>query len=168
MRWDDVFSDLQAEFDEALRSEDEAEIAELVRAEVAGISLADRCRARRGQELTVRLCDGSDRSGLVLEANRAWLLLGAGERRVLVPIDAVVLAWPLASAAPEPGVVEARAGLGRALRALAQNGTEVLVRTVAGDHRGRLARVGADHCDVITSQAVISVAWAGLLSVESH
>ncbi|UFU07602.1 hypothetical protein [Ruania halotolerans] len=169
MRWDDVFADLQAEFDAALRSEDEAEIAELARAEMASTVLADRCRARRGHELTVRVRDGSDRTGIILESNRAWLLIGAGERRVLVPMSAVVLAWPLGGeVAPEPGAVELRMGLGRALRALAQTGSEVAVRTLAGDHRGRLARVGADHCDLVTPQALITVAWAGLMSVESH
>ncbi|UFU02172.1 hypothetical protein LQF12_11710 [Ruania suaedae] len=167
MRWDDVFSELQAEFEAALQAGSDAELVELVQAEVAGIAWIDRCRARRGEQLTLRLTDGSDRSGEVLQATRSWVRLAMGERRCLVPAHAVVAAWPLGSRAPEPGRVEARLGLGHALRALAAAGAEVMVRSLAGDHRGRLVRVGADHLDLATARAQLTLTWSGLLSVES-
>ncbi|QOR69704.1 hypothetical protein IM660_13635 [Ruania alkalisoli] len=167
MRWDDVFAELQAQFDAALQADSDAELAELVQAEVAGIEWIDRCRARRGEVLTVRLADGSDRSGTVLEATRSWVRLALGERRCLIPAHAVVAAWPLGPRAPEPGPIEARLGLGHALRALAADGADVMVRSLAGDHRGRLTRVGADHLDMLTAHATVTLTWSGLLSVES-
>ena len=167
MRWDDVFAELAAELAAVEREEAEARLGELVAAEFAGTTFADRCRARRGQSLTLRLQDGSTRSGTVRDATRGWLLLADGDRRSLVPLTAVVLAWPLQGSAPEPRPVEARLGLGHALRALAEDHLPVLVRTTAGDHRGQIVRVGADHLDLAGGAGVLTVPWRGLLSVES-
>lgn len=167
MRWDDVFAELAAEFAAAEREEDEARLGELVVAEVAGTTFADRCRARRGQPLTVRVRDGSVRSGSVRDATRAWLLLAEGDRRSLVPLTAVVLAWPLQGSAPEPGPVEARIGLGHALRALAEQRLPVLVCTEAGDHRGQIVRVGADHLDLAGDAGTLTLPWRAVLSVDS-
>lgn len=167
MRWDDVFAELAAEFAAAEREEGEAQLGELVAAEAAGTTFADRCRARRGQPLTVRLQDGSTRSGTVRDATRAWVLLADGDRRSLVPLSAVVLAWPLHGSAPEPGPVEARLGWGHALRALADQRLSVLVRTAAGDHRGQIVRVGADHLDLAGGPEMLTVPWQALLSVDS-
>lgn len=167
MRWDDVFAELAAELSAAVREEGEAQLGELVAAEVAGTTFADRCRARRGQPLTVRLQDGSTRSGSVRDATRTWVLLAEGDRRCLVPLSAVALAWPLHGSAAEPGPVEARIGLGHALRALAEQRLPVLLCTAAGDHRGQIVRVGADHIDLAGDAGVLTVPWRALLSVDS-
>ncbi len=167
MAWDDVFAELAAELAAAERAEDDARLGDLVAAEVAGTTFADRCRARRGGHLTIRLVDGSTRTGLVRDATRAWVMLAEGDRRTLVPLSVVVLAWPLHGSAPEPGPVEARIGLGHALRALAEEQLAVLVRTIAGDHRGRIVRVGADHLDVVAEAGALTVPWRALLSVDS-
>ena len=166
MAWDEVFAELAAELAAAERDEEEARLGDLVAAEVAGTTFADRCRARRGKPLTVRLTDGSSRTGTVRDATRAWVLLTEGDRRVLVPLSAVVLAWPLRGSAPEPGPVEGRIGLGHALRALAEEQSAVLVRTAAGDHRGRIVRVGADYLDLAAEPNVLTVPWRALLSVD--
>lgn len=169
MRWDDLFDDLQAQFLAAERALDEERLAELVEAEFAATSFTDRWRARRGQPLTVRLRDGSDRSGLVADVAVSWVVLAHGERRSLIPRAAVVLAWPLGGAAPEPSAVERALGLGHMLRTLAQDGAPVVLHTLAGAHRGRIVRVGADHCDLATGAGVgaVSVPWDALLSVDS-
>ena len=167
MAWDDVFAELAAEFAAAEREEDEARLGDLVAAELAGTTFADRCRARGGSRLTLRLADGSSRTGTVRDATRAWVMLADGDRRTLVPLSAVVLAWPLHGSAPEPGLVEKRIGLGHALRALAEEQVAVLVRTTAGDHRGRIVRVGADHLDLAAEPGVLSVPWRALLSVDA-
>ncbi|HLS64170.1 MAG TPA: hypothetical protein VK060_12380 [Ruania sp.] len=167
MAWDDVFAELAAELVAAEREEDEARLGDLVAAEVAGTTFADRCRARSGSQLTLRLADGSSRTGTVRDATRAWVILADGDRRTLVPLSAVVLAWPLHGSAPEPGPVEGRLGLGHALRALAEEQVAVLVRTSAGDHRGRIVRVGADHLDLVSEPGVLTVPWRAVLSVDS-
>jgi hypothetical protein len=115
VRWESLFADLQAQWEAELRADDDAEIRELAEAEAAGTRLGDRLRARRGEPLTLRLVDGSDRSGVVGDVAQEWLLLAEGERRHLVPVAAIALAWPLAGAAPAPSRVERGLGLGHVL-----------------------------------------------------
>jgi hypothetical protein len=167
VRWESLFADLQAQWEAELRADDDAEIRELAEAEAAGTRLGDRLRARRGEPLTLRLVDGSDRSGVVGDVAQEWLLLAEGERRHLVPVAAIALAWPLAGAAPAPSRVERGLGLGHVLRALAGEGQHVVVRTRGGDHTGLVVRVGADHVDLATAVGVLTVPWAALLSVSS-
>ena len=167
MSWEDMLAELAAEMAAAERAQDEAELGEMVAAEMAATTLPDRLRARRGHVLNLRLQDGSTRTGTVRDASRAWVLLAEGERCMLVPATAVVLAWPLHGSAPEPASVEARLGLGHALRARADRQLQVLVRTEVGDHRGRIVRVGADHLDLAGAGGVLTVIWRALMSVDS-
>lgn len=167
MRWDDLFADLQAQFEAAEGAQIPIEVAELAEAEIAGTRLADRWRARLGESLQIRLSDGSDREGEVADAAQEWVLLARGGRRMLIPATAVVLVRTLGPSAPEPTAVQRALGLGHVLRALAQERLEVVVHTTAGTYRGRLARVGRDHCDLAGSGGVVTISWAGLVSVES-
>jgi hypothetical protein len=169
VRWEALFGDLQGQWDAAVRAEDESRIADLAEYEMGRVHLADRLRARRDGELTVRLLDGRELAGRVLDAAPQWLLLGRGERRVLVPAAAVAMAWPLGAVAPGPGVVESRLGVPHVLRAIAREGLTVCLRTLAGEVRGRIVRVGADHVDVAPdpARARMTVALAALLAVES-
>lgn len=159
--------DLQAQWEAELRAEDDAQIRELAEAEAAGTRFADRLRARRGAEITLRLVDGSDRVGRALDVAPEWVLLAEGERRHLVPVSAIAVAWPLGGAAPAAGRVESRLGLGHVLRALGNEGQDVVVRTLGGDHAGLLARVGSDHLDIAARTGVLSVPWSALLTVSS-
>lgn len=167
MRWDDLFADLQAQFDAAVSDQVPFEVTELAEAEIAGTTLADRWRARQGAALQVRLRDGSDREGVVTDATPEWVVLARGRRRILIPRQAVVLAQPLGPSAPESTTVERALGLGHVLRALAQERMEVVVHTVAGAYRGRLARVGGDHCDLAGDGGMVTISWQHLVSVES-
>jgi len=167
VRWDDLFVDLQAQWEAELRAEDDAQIRELAEAEAAGTRFSDRLRSRRGAAITLRLVDASDRVGLVSDVAPEWVLLAEGERRHLVPVAAIALAWPLGGAAPAPGAVERRLGLGHVLRALGNEGQEVVVRTLGGDHAGLLARVGSDHLDIAARAGVLSIPWSALLTVSS-
>lgn len=167
MSWDRVFEDLQAQFRAASRQEEAAQVPELAEAEAAVVGVADRIRARSGQDLTVRLREGSVRSGRVEEATRSWLRLADGVRQSVIPLQALVAAWPLGGAAPEPGLVEARLTLGHALRGLARQRVPVLLRTDAGSHRGVIVRVGADHVDLREPAGVLTVVHAGLVSIDS-
>ena len=174
MRWESLFADLQGQWDAAQRAEDEARIADLAELEMGRTRLADRLRARLGASLSVRLTDGSEITGLVLDAAPQWLLLRTGERRSLVPVAAVGAAWPLGSVATEAGVVENRLGVSHVLRAVAREGATVRIRSLAADARGQIVRVGADHLDVLLDSApghrtgtVLTIAIGALLVVES-
>lgn len=167
MHWDEVFAELQAEFEAAEQAEAHIRVLELAEAEVASTRLADRLRARRGQRLRLRLTDASDRDGEVADAGDGWVVLAQGERRSLIPQHAIVTARSLAGSAPGAGAVERALTLGHVLRALGQDGVVVLVHTAAGSHRGRIVRVGADHLDLADDAAVLSVPWHALVSVDS-
>lgn len=166
MRWDNLFAELEAEFDAAERDEAEAEIIEMVQAEMVTVSAADRFRAKQGSMLTVRLRNGENRSGEIREANLAWIMLHDDRRRYLIPYSAIAFAWPLAPVAGQASGVSSRLTLGYALRALSAEGIEVHLLTNGGALRGVIGRVGKDFCDVHTPTAVMTVGWQAILSVE--
>ncbi len=166
MRWDDLFDELEAEFDAALRREQEEEIPHLVHAEAATVSLADRIRHRVGQRLHVRLRTGDLREGTVDEANHAWTMLHDGPRRSLIPHTGVAYAWPLAGAAPELKGISARLTLGYALRKIAESGMTVRLLTLGGELHGRVGLVGTDYIDVHTPTAALAVAWDAIVCIE--
>ncbi|MBD8063048.1 DUF2642 domain-containing protein [Oceanitalea stevensii] len=168
MRWEALFDDLERQFLQAARLAEDEEVADLAEAEQAQVSLADRLRARHGREVALRLRDGSDVRGTVLDAAVQWLLVGDAGRRVLVPTSAVAAARSLGAAAPEAPVVERRLRLTHVLRAVAREQSEVVVRTTAGDYRGRITRVAADHVDVEAGPgAAVAVALAHVLAVQT-
>lgn len=177
MRWEALFNDLEAQFAGAASDLDDDLVLDLAEAERATAALADRLRARRGHPVTIRLADGSDVRGVVVDAAPQWLLVGDGTRRVLVPLEAVAAAWPLGEVAPEAGGVERRLRIGHALRALAREEVPVVVRTVAGEHRGWIVGVRLDHVDVRVALsdpheaagagAVVTVALRHLLAVQA-
>ena len=168
MRWEALFDDLESQFAQAARAVEDEEVVDLAEAELAQVSLMDRLRACRGREVTLRLRDGSDVHGTVVDAAVQWLLLAEAGRRVLVPAGAVVAARSLGGAAPQAPVVERRLRLAHALRALAREEAAVVVRTSAGDHRGRIVRVAADHVDVATDADEVALALAHVLAVLSR
>lgn len=173
MRWEALFGDLQSQFEAEARLADDDVVTDLAEAEVGTVHLGDRLRARVGETLTVRLRTGTDVRGVLVDAAPQWFLLADGERRTLVPLDAVVLAWPLGAVAPEAGSVERRLRVTHALRALAREGVRVRALTTSGSYTGWLARVGADHVDLrpaaqegIAAETV-TIALAGLVAVST-
>lgn len=167
MRWDELFTELEAEYNAVLREDTEAEIAEMVHAEAATIPLADRIRDRVGERLTVQLRNGQTRQGVLNEANNAWLMLHEEHRRYLIPHHGVAYAWPLGGAASKIDGIAGRLTLGYALRVLAGAGIEVRLVTEGGEQQGRIGIVGADFCDLHTRAAIITVPWTAILAVEA-
>src|SRR5699024_5525986 len=167
MRWDELFTELEAEYNAALREETEAELADMVHAEAATIRFADRVRGRVGEQLTVRLRNGQTRQGYVKEANNVWSMLHEDHRRYLIPHRGVACAWPLRGSGAGFDGIAARLRLGYALRALAGAGVEVRLVAEGGEHRGRSGRVGADVCDLHTPAALLTVPWAAIPAVET-
>ncbi|MPV38745.1 hypothetical protein [Georgenia subflava] len=170
MRWESLFDDLQSQFDAAVRAEEEDLVAELAEAEAGGTRIGDRLRAQLGHDVSLRLRTGLDVRGTILDAAPQWVLVGSGERRTLVPLEAVHLAWPLGPVAPEAGQVEQRLRITHVLRGLAREGSRVRVTCDAGAYSGRLTRVGTDHLDLRDDGAgqapdVITVALASVVAV---
>ncbi|GAA1852279.1 hypothetical protein [Myceligenerans crystallogenes] len=151
--WDSRWSKLAADLDALAAAQEAAEsdatVADLTRAEHATIALADRLRAAIGAEVMVDLPDGEPVRGLLVEATATWLLVRAAARESaehLIPLPAVDGVAGLGPGAAPAGGREP--ALTQQLRALQRDRRAVLVRTRARLHRGRIARVGADHLDL--------------------
>lgn len=177
VRWDALFSDLEAQLAAAGAPVDDPE---RVRAELARAELSDRLRGQTGAPLRLHLRDGHVVAGSLLEATPAWVLLEAPPRQVLVPLPALAWVAGLSPAlAPPAGLVERRLGLGSALRALARDRAAVQLRLTAAVLDGTIDRVGADHLDLAehavgearragSVRAVLTVPFASLLAVASR
>ncbi|WP_448627052.1 hypothetical protein [Geodermatophilus sp. URMC 64] len=153
MRWQQLFADLRAQFDEAEAAADRAESASRARAEVGAIRLADRLRGALGRPVTVR-CRGAGRlSGVLADVGADWLLLEeeAG-REALVATVAVLAVGGLGretAVPPEGGVVRASLDLRRTVRALARDRSAVqVVLEDGGVLTGTVDRVGADFLEL--------------------
>lgn len=166
MDWDALFDDLQGRLEAAERDEVDGQMADLVEAEVATVSVVDRWRAAAGSPVRLRLADGRTCEGAVVDCGVDWVLLRRGARQELVATRAVHWVVGLGGAAPEPGLVASRLALGHALRALARRRVDVLVHLVAGPVvRGTVARVGKDHLDLAAGGEVLTVPFGALVSV---
>ncbi|GAA3591719.1 hypothetical protein GCM10022223_02890 [Kineosporia mesophila] len=149
MRWDELFDDLEARFDEQERAEAEADLVDLVRGERDRVTFTDRLRAHLGGVIALDLRDGSNRRGTVLEVGRDWVLL-SDRTGLLVPVDAVVSAGGLSrQSLPEEGKVGCRLRLGTVLRGLSRDRAGVGIDFwPTGRLDGTIDRVGSDHLDL--------------------
>ncbi|MBC7298201.1 MAG: hypothetical protein H5T82_04835 [Demequina sp.] len=156
MRWDDLFSDLEAQLSAAQDAQFQADVSDLTRSERASIELAERLLTARGQSVALTLRDGEMVRGVVVDAAVQWLLLEAGGPQTLVPMRAVALVSGLPPRTSHVTEVERRLGIGHALRALARDRARVIVDFGVGEVTGLIAIVGADYVEVSTSVGAMS------------
>jgi len=161
MRWHDLFDDLEAQLMRAERDAFEDEVRERADAERAAVTLGALLAASDGASVRVTLRDGTRAEGTVVDCAAQWLHIADGPREWLVPATAIAALEGVAGGAPEPGLVASRLTLGHALRALADDGEEVLVSAGGAQLRGRIDAVGADYAAV----AGKVVPFAAILSV---
>ncbi|HEX8768525.1 MAG TPA: hypothetical protein VF714_09155 [Jatrophihabitans sp.] len=147
MRWDDLFADLEAQAQALLRAERDAEVAELTRLETSRLELVSRLRPALGGVLRVRCLGGVALAGRLSAIGTGWLLLDeeAG-REAFVATAAVVSIGGLGRLAAAPdAALDARLGIGRALRGLARDRS--VLRACLTDSTvidGTVDRVGSD------------------------
>ena len=146
MRWDDLFADLEAQAHALSVAERDAEVAELTRLETSRLDLASRLRPALGTDVRVRCLGGMVLAGRLSAIGTGWLLLAedAG-REAFVATAAVVSVAGLGRLAAPGRALDARLGIGHALRALARDRSVLragLTDSAVVD--GTLDRVGAD------------------------
>jgi hypothetical protein len=153
VRWQQLFADLQAQFEQEEASAERAEDASRARAEIGTVALSDRLRGAVGAPLVLDVRGPGRLGGVLLDVGPDWLLL-ADElgREVVVAGTAVRAVGGLVrrTAAPqEPGPVRAALDLRRALRGLARD--RAAVQVVLDDGAvlaGTVDRVGADYVEL--------------------
>jgi hypothetical protein len=152
MRWQQLFADLSAQFEEAAAAEQRADVAARARSEAASVALADRLRGAAGAELGLECRGAGWVRGRLTDAGRDWVLLDderGGELLVALAAVRVVGGLGRLTAAPEGGPVRSRLDLRRALRGLARDRSAVRGVLDAGAARGgTVDRVGADFLEL--------------------
>jgi hypothetical protein len=152
VRWEDLFADLEREWEGLAESERQAEIAERTRAEFAQVRLVDRLRGSEGRNvhLVTRLGEPVDAELTGVGAD--FVLLASARHEWVLPLAAVGSVAGLGNASlseQAAGPVRARLGLGSVLRRIAADRS--VVTLVGGDgsaRSGTLQRVGADFVEL--------------------
>ncbi|HYH76979.1 MAG TPA: hypothetical protein VD841_05700 [Arthrobacter sp.] len=154
MRWDALFNDLEAQFEEGDKLSVEAEIAERSRVEAAGAGVADRLRGSVGTLVKVHVESGAIFEGTLTYAGADAFVLNDKRNQVLIPHSAVSRYAGLGRfSLGEPSVVRSRIGLSNALRALARDRSELTVilrdtNVLESGVTGVIDRVGLDYIDL--------------------
>jgi hypothetical protein len=153
MRWQQLFADLQAQFEAEEAAVEQAESVSRTRAEVGALGIADRLRGAKGFPLVLGCRGAGPVAGVLMEVGSDWLLVeDDGGRQSLVSLAAVrsVSGLGRRTAVPEQaGPVRGRLDLRRALRGLARDRSAVqIVLDDGGVFSGTLDRVGADYVEL--------------------
>lgn len=153
MRWDDVFADLEGQFEAAQAAELAGEVSDRTRREAALLRLSDRLGPAIGRTLSVSASGAGTVHGRLLDVGGDWLLLEeTGNREVLLAaawILGVAGVGALSNAPGSEGEVGRSLDLRWALRGLARSRVGVQVVLTDGTTlAGTLDRVGADHLDL--------------------
>ena len=173
MRWDRLFSDLEARFDEIADAEAVAEMPDRQRVAAGAVGLSQRLAGSLGQPIRVRVAGGTAVGGVLSRVGPDWLLLAEGHgREVLVATRAIALVEGLTAATALPlSPVALRLDLRHAVRGLARDRSPVAVLVAGGavsgptgaaepgstlsgtEITGTIDRVGADFAEVAVHAA---------------
>ena len=152
MRWQQLFADLQAQFEAEEAAEHRGVDASRARAETGAVELVRRLRGSLGAPLTLRCRGAGAVAGTLVDVGVDWLLLEDEQGRsnlVAAATVRTVTGLGLRTAVAETGAVRARMDLRWALRGLARDRSAVqVVLDDGGVLTGTLDRVGADHVDL--------------------
>jgi hypothetical protein len=153
MRWQQLFSDLEAQFEHAEAAMEWGESASRARAEMGVLTLTDRLRGSIGERVVLRCRGAEPVRGELLDCGTDWLLVEDQRgREVLVAAGAVLAIGGLVRrsvASDGEGVVRTNLDFRRAVRGLARDRSPVLMVLDGGAVlTGTVDRVGADHCEL--------------------
>lgn len=152
MRWDDLFADLERQWDALAAGERVAEIADRTRAEFAQVSLVDRLRGSEGRPVRIVSRCGQIVSGDLSRVGADFVLLTLPRHECVMPVAAIGSVAGLgaeAVSAEVVGPVSSRLGLGSVLRRIAADRSSVTVLGPDGQSRsGTLQRVGSDFLEL--------------------
>jgi hypothetical protein len=153
MRWQQLFADLQAQFEAEEAAAEQAESASRARAEVGALGIADRLRGALGFPLVLGCGGAGPVAGVLVEVGADWLLIeDDGARQILVAASSVRTVSGLGrrTLVVEPeGAVRVRLDLRRALRGLVRDRSAVQIVLDDGSVlNGTLDRVGADYVEL--------------------
>ncbi len=157
MRWDDLFGDLEAQWESEERRELDAEVADRTRRERAALGLYERLSGTRGRNsgssgtaFGFLLVTRARLEGAVADVGRDWVLVAprGGAPAALVPFSGIVAVTGLSARAGADGACK-RFGFGYALRGLSRDRAVVALTDVTGAvATGTIDAVGSDAIDL--------------------
>lgn len=138
MRWEQLFADLEAQFDERADLEAAAELADRQRLEFGAVGVIARLVPAIGSPLRLRMRTGMSITGVLRRLGPDWALVSEGAGRdTLVPLAAVTVVEGLTTATGQPlGMVAGRLTLRYALRGLVRDRSPVAVIVPGGGGSG--------------------------------
>jgi hypothetical protein len=155
VRWDELFADLETEaLGLELRDQD-LEIAERTRLELARIDVAARLRAAVGVDVELRVDVAGPLLGRLERVAPQWVLLRAGAVQWVVATTALLGArgLPAGAVTQPPGRLEARLGWAAAWRVLARDRSRLHVVRRDGSTLDAVAdRVGEDFVELAVAR----------------
>lgn len=157
MRWEDLFADLELQWEADEAAELASELADRSRREASYLRLIDRMRPVVGRPTRCRV-QGAPRSPETLHGTLAalgvdWFLLAEpSATEALVPIRSLLAVENLASVSAQPGhegPLAARLDLRYVLRGVVRDRSACTLRLIDGSTlHGTPARVGADFLEI--------------------
>jgi hypothetical protein len=158
MRWQQLFDDLQSQFEAEEAAAERAESASRARAEVGAVRLVERLAGAHGFPVGLGLGGAGQVAGVLAGIGPDWVLIEDDQgREQLVALVAVrtVAGLGRRTAAPErAGTVRARLDLRWALRGRVRDRSAVqLVLDDGATLTGTLDRVGADYVELAVHPA---------------
>ena len=152
MRWQQLFADLEGQFDEAETAAEQAESASRMRAEVGSVALVDRLGGAVGTVVVLR-CRGAGRiAGRLVEVGPDWVLLADDHgREILLATGAVTTVSGLVrrTSTADEGRPRVRTDLRRALRGVVRDRSVVTMTLDDGTAlTGTIDRIGADFAEL--------------------
>ncbi len=153
MRWQQLFADLTAQFDEAEAAAELAESASRARSELGAVSLAGRLAGSTGAELRLRCRGAGQLVGVLVDVGPDWLLLveerGAESVVATRMVTSVTGLGRRTDPERDDGPPLVQFDLRLVLRATARDRTPVALTTDDGVVvTGTIDRVGADFVEL--------------------
>lgn len=158
MSWEsrllEVFEDLEQQAAGLYLAERDAEVEELRVSEFATVTLASRCRAAVGREVSLQLLGGTRLHARLIRAGALWVVLHEQQGAWLVPLDAVarVSGATRDSVHESTWTVADRLPLRALLRRVTDEAPDCRVYLRDGEcHEVTMTRVGADFVELRSS-----------------
>ena len=159
MRWDDLFADLEARFDEIADEQMLAELADRQRAAIGQVRMVERLIGALGSEMRVRTAAGQVVGGTMSRVGSDWVLLGQHPgREVLIATRWITSVEGVVRTTGLPlSEVERRFDLRLALRGVSRDRSPVTLTVPGGsagqgdggtELTGTLDRVGHDFVEL--------------------